>query len=487
MRAIGRAMLGVLVALGGAIGWAQVGRGPDLVVQEIKVAPENPKPGDLVTIAVTVANVGNEDIITSFFVCISVNLMPDAVATELGLPLNELLLGREQIRRLERNRQATVTLQWQVAELPLIRFRASVDCTFNQVQEQNEENNRLEQPLRLEEQYINQWWLDQIQARQAHTITLGSPEVVVAVLDTGVDWRHPELVENIWVNPKEIPDNNKDDDGNGFIDDIHGWDFYDNDNDSLQGTTIHFHGTSVAGIIASAADNIGLTGVAPRVKIMDVRAFDPRGRATVDSIVKALDYAVANGARIVNMSFGGFGCFELPEKVRQAVERAVDKGVILVASAGNFGEAFPNCVSYPAAYPGVIAVGATGTDGNVTSYSQGGSKLDVVAPGGDISYEKFLELAAKIENFEQFLPLLKTAILTPYPFGGYGPFFGTSAAAPHVSGVLALMLSVNPKLSAADAANILRMTATRRSPRSRYGYGVVNALRAVQQAQGGGF
>lgn len=486
MRTLGKVLLGAsLVVLWTGGVFAQFGQGPDLIVQEIKVTPESPKPGDTVTLAVTVANVGTEDITASFFVCISVNLMPDVVATELGLPLNELLLSREQVRRLERNGRATVRVSWQVAELPLIRFRASVDCAFNQIREQNEENNRLEQALLIDEKYINQWWLDQIQARQAHEITLGSPEIVVAVLDSGIDWQHPELINNIWVNPKEIPDNNKDDDGNGFVDDIHGWDFYDNDNDSLEGTTIDFHGTSVAGIIANAADNVGLTGVAPKVKIMDVRAFDPTGRARIDTIVKALDYAVNNGARIVNMSFGGLGCFELPGQLRQAVERALDRGTILVAAAGNFGEAFPNCVSYPAAYPGVIAVGATGTDGNVTSYSQGGSKLDVVAPGGDISYEKFLELAAKLENFEQFLPLLKTAILTPYPFGGYGPFFGTSAAAPHVSGVLALILSVNPKLSANEAAFILRTTATSRSPRSRYGYGVVNALRAVQQAKGG--
>lgn len=487
MRSIVRASVAVLLAaFWTAGGWAQFGQGPDLIVQEIKVTPANPKPGDSVTIAVTVANIGNEDISTSpFFVCVSVNLMPDVVATELGLPLNELLLGREQLRRLERNSRATIELRWQVVELPLIRFRASVDCLFNQVREQNEENNRLEQALWIAEQYINQWWLDQIQARQAHEISQGVPEIVVAVIDSGVDWQHPELADNIWVNPKEIPDNNKDDDGNGFVDDIHGWDFFDNDNDSLEGTAIDFHGTSVAGIIASKADNIGLTGVAPKVKIMDLRTFDPKGRATVDSIIKALDYAAANGARIVNMSFGGLGCFELPGQLRQAVERALAKGAILVASAGNFGEAFPTCVSYPAAYPDVIAVGAIGTDGNVTSYSQGGPKLDVVAPGGDISYEKFLELAAKIENFEQFLPLLKSALLSPYPFGGYGPFFGTSAAAPHVSGVLALMLSVNPKLTREQAAQILRRTATQKTPRSRYGYGVVNALRAVQQAKEG--
>ena len=486
MRSLGKALLGALLALVGTVGvWAQFGQGPDLIIQEITITPSNPKPGDSVTIAVTVANVGTQDIITSFFVCIGVNLMPDVVATELGLPLNELLLSREQVRRLDRNERTTLRIPWTVVELPLIRFRASADCAFNQVREQNEENNRLEQTLRIDEQYINQWWLNQIQVRQAHEITLGSPDIAVAVIDSGVDWQHPELAGNIWTNSKEIPNNNKDDDGNGFIDDIHGWDFYDNDNDSLEGTAINFHGTSVAGIIANAADNIGLTGVAPKVKIMDVRVFDPKGRATIDSIVKALDYAVHNGARIVNMSFGALGCFEPPGQLRAAVERALATGAILVASAGNFGEAFPNCVSYPAAYPGVVAVGATGTDGNVTSYSQGGPKLDVVAPGGDISYEKFLELAAKIENFEQFLPLLKTAILTPYPFGGYGPFFGTSAAAPHVSGVLALMFSVNPQLSATDALTILRMTATSRSPRSRYGYGVVNAVRAVQQARGG--
>lgn len=486
MRGRAKVLLGIwIVALWTGGVFAQFGQGPDLIVEKIAVSPEAPKPGDMVTISVTVANVGNEDIMMSFFVCLSVNLMPDAVATELGLPLNELLLGREQIRRLERNGRATIALRWQVAELPLVRFRASADCLFNQIREQNEENNRLEQALRIDEKYINQWWLDQIQARQAHEITLGSPEIVVAVLDSGIDRQHPELIANIWINPKEIPDNNKDDDRNGFIDDVHGWDFVDGDNDSLEGTTINFHGTAVAGIIANAADNIGLTGVAPKVKIMDVRVFDARGRATIDAIVKGLEYAVSNGARIVNMSFGALGCFEPPGELRQAVERALERGAILVASAGNFGEAFPNCVSYPAAYPGVIAVGATGTDGNATSYSQGGAKLEVVAPGGDISYEKFLELAAKLENFEQFLPLLKTAILAPYPFEGYGPFFGTSAAVPHVSGVIALILSVNPKLSVNDVVFILRTTATARSPRSRYGYGIVNALRAVQKAKGG--
>jgi len=419
----------------------------------------------------------------SFFVCVSVNLMPDTVATELGLPLNELLLHRDQVRRLERNGKAIVQSQWQMPELPLIRFRASVDCAFDQVKEQNEENNRFEQALVIDEKYINQWWLDQIEARQAHEISQGSPEIVVAVIDSGVDWQHPELADNIWVNPKEIPDNNKDDDGNGFVDDIHGWDFIDGDNSSLSGSAINFHGTSVAGIIANKADNVGLTGVAPRVKIMDLRIFPTKGGATSRNIIKALDYATRNGAHVVNMSLARRGCRDIEPEYRAALQAALDKGLIIVASAGNEGT---SCVNFPAAYPGVIAVGATGREGRVVPYSQGGRELLVVAPGGDMSYEQYLEAAAKLQNFEEFLPLLKTAILTPYSYGGYGPFFGTSAAAPHVAAVVALMLSVNPKLTRDQVVKILQETATDKGPRgrdNRYGHGIVNAQKAVAKAK----
>jgi subtilisin family serine protease len=484
MRVTVKVLIGLALAMLGTVGTlAQFGQGPDLIVSEIKITPENPKPGDSVTIAVTVANIGNEDALTSFFVCVSVNLMPDTVATELGLPLNELLLHRDQVRRLERNGKAIVQSQWQMPELPLIRFRASVDCAFDQVKEQNEENNRFEQALVIDEKYINQWWLDQIEARQAHEISQGSPEIVVAVIDSGVDWQHPELADNIWVNPKEIPDNNKDDDGNGFVDDIHGWDFIDGDNSSLSGSAINFHGTSVAGIIANKADNVGLTGVAPRVKIMDLRIFPTKGGATSRDIIKALDYATRNGAHVVNMSLSRRGCRDIEPEYRAALQAALDKGLILVASAGNEGT---SCVNFPAAYPGVIAVGATGREGRVVPYSQGGRELLVVAPGGDMSYEQYLEAAAKLQNFEEFLPLLKTAILTPYSYGGYGPFFGTSAAAPHVAAVVALMLSVNPKLTRDQVVKILQETATDKGPRgrdNRYGYGIVNAQKAVAKAK----
>ncbi len=488
MRTTAKVLVGLLLAglwTGGA--WAQFGRGPDLIVQEIKITPEAPKPGDPITIAVTVANIGNEDVTTGFFVCVSVNLMPDTVATELGLPLNELLLGREQVRRLERNGKATIQLQWQVPELPLIRFRASVDCAFNQVREQNEENNRLEQALLIDEKHINQWWLDQIQARQAHEISQGVPEIVVAVIDSGVDWQHPELADSIWVNPKEIPGNNKDDDGNGFTDDIHGWDFIDGDSDSVSGSTINFHGTAVAGIIANKADGVGLTGVAPKIKIMDLRMLDAQGRGPLPALTKALDYATQNGAHVVNMSLGLFGCRDIPADNRAALQRALDKGLILVGASGNHAQyGYGNCVNFPTAYPGVIAVGATGKDARVTPYSQGGRDLTVVAPGGDMSYEEFLEKAAKLQNFEEFLPLLKSSILTPYAYGGYGPFFGTSASSPHVAAVVALMLSVNPKLTRDQVVKTLQETATDKGPSgrdNRYGYGIVNAAKAVAKAK----
>ncbi|MCI2430704.1 hypothetical protein LM604_08700, partial [Candidatus Acetothermia bacterium] len=140
--AIGLLVAGLL-AIWTSGSWAQAERGPDLIVQEIKISPTSPKPGDSVTIAVTVVNVGDEDA-GNFFVCVSISLMPDAVASTLGLPLNDLILARETVRRLERNGKATVQVAWTVAELPLIKFRASVDCLFNQVRETNEENNRFE-------------------------------------------------------------------------------------------------------------------------------------------------------------------------------------------------------------------------------------------------------------------------------------------------------------------------------------------------------
>lgn len=483
MRTAVKLFLGLAILVLGMSGvWAQGERGPDLVVQEIKVAPENPKPGDSVTITVTIANIGNEDA-ASFFVCVSVSLMSDTVARALGLPLNDLILIIETVRRLARNDKATVRVPWKVAELPLIKFRATADCSFNQVREQNEENNRLEQVVFIDEQHITQWWLDQIEVRKAHEISLGAPEIVVAVIDSGVDWQHSELADNMWTNPREIPDNKKDDDGNGFVDDIRGWDFVDNDNDSLSGSTINFHGTSVAGIIANKADNIGLTGVAPKIKIMDLRMLDSRGSGPLPALTKALDYATRNGAHIVNMSLGLGGCRDIPAENRAGLQRALDRGIVLVASSGNAGL---SCVNFPAAYPGTIAVGATGRDGSVVDYSQGGRELTVVAPGGDLSYEQFLELAAKIQNFEEFLPLLKTAILAPYAYGGYGPFFGTSASAPHVAGVVALVLSVNPKLTRDQIIQIFRETSTDKGPSgrdNRYGFGVVNAAKAAARAK----
>ena len=144
-----------------------------------------------------------------------------------------------------------------------------------------------------------------IDAPEAWNVFTGSAATVVAVIDTGVDYTHPDLAANMWVNPGEIPGNGIDDDGNGFVDDVHGYDFVNNDGDPMDD---HGHGTHVAGTIGAVGNNgMGVTGVNWHVRIMALKFLDARGTGTVANAIRALDYAVANGATVSNNSYGGGG------------------------------------------------------------------------------------------------------------------------------------------------------------------------------------
>ena len=188
-----------------------------------------------------------------------------------------------------------------------------------------------------------------IRATEAWAFTTGSSNIIVAVIDTGVDYFHQDLRHNLWRNTREIPGNGIDDDGNGFIDDFHGYDFVSNDSDPFDDNG---HGTHVSGTIGAEGNNgIGTAGVCWQVTILPVKAFDQDGNGSVANAINAIHYAVANGARIINASWG------LDEKSRaleEAVRFATDAGVLFVAAAGNSRTATP---SYPAAYNDVIAVG----------------------------------------------------------------------------------------------------------------------------------
>lgn len=478
-------------------GHAQAGKAPDLVVADIALVPANPKPGEPVTVQAVIQNQGRADIPNGFNVRFHLSLAPDDVALTFGAPINDFTVSIQRLGRgLKAGASQTVSFNWNVVEVPLIRLRITADAPLNQVDESDERNNSLQKEFFLEEATINQWWLDAIDARAALQLERGSEQIVVAVIDTGIDWTHPEIARQLWVNPGEIAGNGMDDDGNGFVDDVHGWDFVDNDN-NLGGTPRDLHATAVAGIIAAADDGKGTTGVAPGVRLMDLRVLGSDGSGSFGNITAAILYALYNGARVINLSLGapedlcgGFFRDFCQDKVQQlldaqeaAIQLAADRGVVVVAAAGNEAAG----VGYPARFAGAIAAGATTIDNELAKYSNVGPQLSVSAPGGDLSEQQLKDLfILSASNFEAVVPQLATLVITPYPGAGYGWFSGTSSAAPFVSGVAALILSINPNLTAPQVRQLLEETATDLGAQGKdeeFGAGLVNAKRAAEAAR----
>ena len=292
------------------------------------------------------------------------------------------------------------------------------------------------------------WGVERIEAPQAWERTTGSQEIVVAVIDSGIDTTVPQLAGKTWINPNEIPGNGIDDDRNGYIDDINGWDFRDEDASSLTGSKIHWHGTFVAGIISS---------VAPGIRIMDLRFLDSRNLfygSDWKRFVAAIDYAIDNGADIINLSVYANG--KPPLILEQAMQRARQHGVIVVGIAGNDGK---SQVCYPAKYSSVLAVTATDREDHLASFSNYGSEVTVTAPG-----EKITSL---------------------FPGGVAGTSSGTSFAAPHVSGTLALILSSHPGITPSRAITLLERTSVDLGSSGndrQFGAGLIDAGKAVASA-----
>ena len=302
------------------------------------------------------------------------------------------------------------------------------------------------------------WGLDHLRVRDAWTISHGSPDVVVAVIDSGIDFGVEQLSESRWTNDGEIPGNGRDDDGNGYIDDANGYDFRDMDASSAIGTSIHGHGTFVASIIAARPGELPIVGVAPGVRLMDVRFLDSTNSfrsSDWQAFAQAVDYAVDNGADIINMSIYANG--RPPQSFADALDRAVRRGVIIVGIAGNNGTSE---VMYPGRFGFVTAISATTADDLLASFSNYGAEVAFCAPG-----DRITSITAGGRAITQS---------------------GTSFSAPYVTGVLALILSVNPNLTAAEAIDILRSTAVDLGPRgidTRFGAGLIDALAAVAAAR----
>ena len=290
-------------------------------------------------------------------------------------------------------------------------------------------------------------YLNRIDAAGAWDLTMGRPEIVIAILDTGVEMSHEDLAGAIWTNLGEIPGNEIDDEGNGFIDDEHGWDFAGQDNlpDDDYG-----HGTHVAGIAAARIDNgLGIAGLAGAATIMPVDVFD-YAIGTYEDLIRAIVYATDNGAHVINMSLGA-SSYSLGEEM--AVNYAFSRGVVVVAAAGNTGN---EMVHYPAAHPNAIAVASTTAQDVLSSFSTRGTWVDVAAPGSSI-------------------------YSTVYG-NGYRTMSGTSMATPHVAGLAALILSRNPTLTPTQVRDLIERTADDLGAAGRdifYGAGRINAGSAV--------
>ena len=246
-----------------------------------------------------------------------------------------------------------------------------------------------------------------INAPEAWEITQGSADVVVAVLDTGIDIAHPDLVNNIWTNKKEIPDNGVDDDGNGFVDDVHGWDFYNKDNSLFDAWDGDIHGTQVAGILAASANNgIGIAGTAPNVAVLPLKVIGPDGTGYISDVIQAIQYAEQAGAQIANLSW----VTSIPSV---ALEEAIEASSLLfVTAAGNdLGAGTSNAVRdldvnpvYPAAYDSdnILSVAGMSFGNELIWYSNYGQKtVDVAAPATSILSTvptRNIGLGAQIDN-----------------------------------------------------------------------------------------
>ena len=267
--------------------------------------------------------------------------------------------------------------------------------------------------------YFEQWALPIIDAPDGWDIENGSSDIVIAITDTGVDYNHLDLKDNIWINPVEDLNDNGivdpsdfngiDDDGNGCIDDLRGWDFVNNDNDPVDDK---FHGTHCAGIAAAVTNNsIGIAGVAYGCKIMPVKGLNHEGSGTAEDLAKCITYAAENGADVISMSWGG-GPYNI--LIRDSIAYASSKDVVLVAAAGNCNNSY---IHYPSSYKGVISVSATDENDEKAHFSNYGYNVDVAAPG--------------------------MHILSTFPNNNYNELMGTSMSCPHVSGLAALILSKN--------------------------------------------
>jgi subtilisin family serine protease len=309
--------------------------------------------------------------------------------------------------------------------------------------------------------FSTQWSLHQandvdINLPEAWSITTGSATTLIAVIDSGIDYNHPDLASHIYVNPREVASNGRDDDGNGYIDDTRGWNFVDR---NANATDDNGHGTHVAGIVAATTNNaVGMAGVNQQAQILPLKFIDRWGAGSIGDAVAAIRYAVHQGARVLNASWA------TPTRSRalnEVIAWAGSRGAVFVTAAGNEGVNNALVRSYPAMdrHSNTLSVAAIEPSGRLAPWSNfGATTVDLAAPGA--------------------------SVLSTTPGGGHASWSGSSMAAPHVAGVVSLILARHPEYSASQLVARVRTTvkplATLRN-RVITG-GMVDAARAVDDA-----
>ncbi|MER3329613.1 MAG: S8 family peptidase, partial [Candidatus Kapaibacterium sp.] len=309
--------------------------------------------------------------------------------------------------------------------------------------------------------------------KDAWDITKGSAEVIIAIVDSGTDWQHPDLLDNIYINPNEIPNNGIDDDNNGYIDDVNGWDFVGNltfqqainrqwkpDNDPKPSFTSNDHGTHVAGCASASTNNgIGIAAVGFNTKLMPIKCgsdnWNNGGTRGIFKGYEGIIYAAENGADIINCSWGGPGFNPAEQEI---VNSITAMGVLIVASAGNDSENIDEVSFYPTGYNNILSVGSIQSNSRRSSFTNYGVRTDIYAPG--------------------------TNIYATLPGNRYGNKSGTSMAGPVAAGLAALIKSIHPDWTPHQIAAQLRSTSdpvanVATSDIPLY-FGKINALKAIQ-------
>ncbi len=299
-----------------------------------------------------------------------------------------------------------------------------------------------------------------VNAEAAWDIVKGEEgEVVIAIIDSGTDWDHSDLIDNIWRNEDEIASNGIDDDGNGYIDDVRGWNFPQNSNDPT--SQLSSHGTHVSGTAAATTNNeLGVAGMSWNAQLMGINANSSTDAAAISFGYEGITYAAANGAHIINCSWGGAG---IPSQFEQEIiDFAMANGALVIAAAGNDNVNNDETAHFPGSYKGVLSVGSTQPDSDSRSgFSNYGRSVDVFAPG--------------------------SSILSTTPGGGYGNSSGTSMSAPMVAGLAGLVKTLHPDWSPDKVREQIRTTCDNIDADNStaftglLGRGRVNALRALTE------